>query len=144
MWIKTGDTLTNIGTGRIYGNHVALQAGKKIVNTDELQSDGTIKSAVVAAKERLDVAAPLVENNKTVFTKDFAFNGFRRNICLRRKNCFGRSLDENNQAQGLGDLLLNRGALIDGKGVVFGMKLTKNENARLITRLEEVDRQKVK
>ena len=52
-----------------------LQAGKKIVNTDELQSDGTIKSAVVAAKERLDVAAPLVENNKTVFTKDFAFNG---------------------------------------------------------------------
>ena len=28
--IKTGDTLTNIGTGRIYGNHVALQAGKKL------------------------------------------------------------------------------------------------------------------
>ena len=27
--IKTGDTLTNIGTGRIYGGHVALQAGQK-------------------------------------------------------------------------------------------------------------------
>ncbi|QOR13968.1 hemagglutinin repeat-containing protein [Haemophilus parainfluenzae] len=141
--IKTGDTLTNIGTGRIYGNHVALQAGKKIVNTDELQSDGTIKSAVVAAKERLDVAAPLVENNKTVFTKDFAFNGLGGTFASEGKIVFGRSLDENNQAQGLGDLLLNRGALIDGKGVVFGMKLTKNENARLITRLEEVDRQKV-
>ena len=141
--IKTGDTLTNIGTGRIYGNHVALQAGQKIVNTDELQSDGTIKSAVVAAKERLDVAAPLVENNKTVFTKDFAFNGLGGTFASEGKIVFGRSLDENNQAQGLGDLLLNRGALIDGKGVVFGMKLTKNENARLITRLEEVDRQKV-
>ena len=141
--IKTGDILTNIGTGRIYGNHVALQAGKKIVNTDELQSDGTIKSAVVAAKERLDVAAPLVENNKTVFTKDFAFNGLGGTFASEGKIVFGRSLDENNQAQGLGDLLLNRGALIDGKGVVFGMKLTKNENARLITRLEEVDRQKV-
>ena len=141
--IKTGDTLTNIGTGRIYGGHVALQAGQKIVNTDELQSDGTIKSAVVAAKSRLDVAAPLVENNKTVFTKDFAFNGLGGTFASEGKIVFGRSLDENNQAQGLGDLLLNRGALIDGKGVVFGMKLTKNENARLITRLEEVDRQKV-
>ena len=141
--IKTGDTLTNIGTGRIYGGHVALQAGQKIVNTDELQSDGTIKSAVVAAKARLDVAAPLVENNKTVFTKDFAFNGLGGTFASEGKIVFGRSLDENNQAQGLGDLLLNRGALIDSKGVVFGMKLTKNENARLITRLEEVDRQKV-
>ena len=141
--IKTGDTLTNIGTGRIYGGHVALQAGQKIVNTDELQSDGTIKSAVVAAKARLDVAAPLVENNKTVFTKDFAFNGLGGTFASEGKIVFGRSLDENNQSQGLGDLLLNRGALIDSKGVVFGMKLTKNENARLITRLEEVDRQKV-
>ncbi len=141
--IKTGDTLTNIGTGRIYGNHVALQAGKKIVNTDELQSDGTIKSAVVAAKERLDVAAPLVENSKTVFTQKWAFNGIGGTLSSEGKVVFGRTLDENNQSKGLGDKLLNSGSLIEGRGVILGMRETLNKNARIDTRLEEVKREKV-
>ena len=141
--IKTGDTLTNIGTGRIYGGHVALQAGQKIVNTDELQSDGTIKSAVVAAKERLDVAAPFVENSKTVFTQNWAFNGIGGTLSSEGKVVFGRSLDENNQSKDLGDKLLNSGSLIEGRGVVLGMHQTLNKNARIDTRLEEVKREKV-
>jgi len=141
--IKTGDTLTNIGTGRIYGNHVALQAGQKIVNTDELQSDGTIKSAVVAAKERLDVAAPFVENSKTVFTQNWAFNGIGGTLSSEGKVVFGRTLDENNQSKDLGDKLLNSGSLIEGRGVVLGMHQTLNKNARIDTRLEEVKREKV-
>ena len=142
--IKTGDTLTNIGTGRIYGGHVALQAGQKIVNTDELQSDGTIKSAVVAAKARLDVAAPLVENSKTVFTQKWAFNGIGGTLSSEGKVVFGRTLDENNQSKGLGDKLLNSGSLIEGRGVILGMRETLNKNARIDTRLEEVKREKVK
>jgi len=141
--IKTGDTLTNIGTGRIYGGHVALQAGQKIVNTDELQSDGTIKSAVVAAKARLDVAAPLVENSKTVFTQKWAFNGIGGTLSSEGKVVFGRTLDENNQSKGLGDKLLNSGSLIEGRGVILGMRETLNKNARIDTRLEEVKREKV-
>ena len=141
--IKTGDTLTNVGTGRIYGDHVALQAGQKIVNTDELQSDGTIKSAVVAAKERLDVAAPLVENSKTVFTQKWAFNGIGGTLSSEGKVVFGRSLDENNQSKGLGDKLLNSGSLIEGRGVILGMRETLNKNARIDTRLEEVKRETV-
>ena len=142
--IKTGDTLTNIGTGRIYGGHVALQAGQKIVNTDELQSDGTIKSAVVAAKERLDVAAPFVENSKTVFTQNWAFNGIGGSLSSEGKVVFGRTLDENNQSKDLGDKLLNSGSLIEGRGVVLGMHQTLNKNARIDTRLEEVKREEVK
>ena len=142
--IKTGDTLTNIGTGRIYGGHVALQAGQKIVNTDELQSDGTIKSAVVAAKERLDVAAPFVENSKTVFTQNWAFNGIGGTLSSEGKVVFGRTLDENNQSKDLGDKLLNSGSLIEGRGVVLGMHQTLNKNARIDTRLEEVKREEVK
>ena len=141
--IKTGDALTNIGTGRIYGGHVALQAGQKIVNTDELQSDGTIKSAVVAAKERLDVAAPFVENSKTVFTQNWAFNGIGGTLSSEGKVVFGRTLDENNQSKDLGDKLLNSGSLIEGRGVVLGMHQTLNKNARIDTRLEEVKREKV-
>ena len=142
--IKTGDTLTNVGTGRIYGGHVALQAGQKIVNTDELQSDGTIKSAVVAAKERLDVAAPFVENSKTVFTQNWAFNGIGGTLSSEGKVVFGRTLDENNQSKDLGDKLLNSGSLIEGRGVVLGMHQTLNKNARIYTRLEEVKREEVK
>ena len=142
--IKTGDTLNNIGTGRIYGGHVALQAGQKIVNTDELQSDGTIKSAVVAAKERLDVAAPFVENSKTVFTQNWAFNGIGGTLSSEGKVVFGRTLDENNQSKDLGDKLLNSGSLIEGRGVVLGMHQTLNKNARIDTRLEEVKREEVK
>ena len=142
--IKTGDTLTNVGTGRIYGGHVALQAGQKIVNTDELQSDGTIKSAVVAAKERLDVAAPFVENSKTVFTQNWAFNGIGGSLSSEGKVVFGRTLDENNQSKDLGDKLLNSGSLIEGRGVVLGMHQTLNKNARIDTRLEEVKREEVK
>ena len=142
--IKTGDTLTNIGTGRIYGGHVALQAGQKIVNTDELQSDGTIKSAVVAAKERLDVAAPFVENSKTVFTQNWAFNGIGGTLSSEGKVVFGRTLDENNQSKDLGDKLLNSGSLIEGRGIVLGMHQTLNKNARIDTRLEEVKREEVK
>ena len=141
--IKTGDTLTNIGTGRIYGSHVALQAGQKIVNTDELQSDGTIKSAVVAAKERLDVAAPFVENSKTIFTQNWAFNGIGGTLSSEGKVVFGRVLDENNQSKDLGDKLLNSGSLIEGRGVVLGMHQTLNKNARINTRLEEVKRETV-
>uniref|UniRef100_UPI0035BE4C40 hemagglutinin repeat-containing protein n=1 Tax=Haemophilus influenzae TaxID=727 RepID=UPI0035BE4C40 len=141
--IKTSDTLTNIGTGRIYGGYVALQAGQKIVNTDELQSDGTIKSAVVAAKERLDVAAPFVENNKTVFTQNWAFNGIGGTLSSEGKVVFGRTLDENNQSKDLGDKLLNSGSLIEGGGVVLAMHQTLNKNARIDTRLEEVKRENV-
>ena len=130
--IKTGDTLTNIGTGRIYGGHVALQAGQKIVNTDELQSDGTIKSAVVAAKARLDVAAPLVENSKTVFTQKWAFNGIGGTLSSEGKVVFGRTLDENNQSKGLGDKLLNSGSLIEGRGVILGMRETLKKMRVLI------------
>ncbi|WP_158076059.1 hypothetical protein, partial [Rodentibacter trehalosifermentans] len=140
--IKVGDTLTNIGLGRIYGGHIALQASNKILNTDELQADGTIKSAVVAAKHRLDIAAPLVENSKTVFTQKWAFNGLGGMLASEGQIVFGRTLDEHNQAQGLGDKLLNEGALIEGRGIELGVRETLNKNARIDTRLEETHRQR--
>ncbi|POY43707.1 hypothetical protein C3007_09155, partial [Avibacterium gallinarum] len=140
--IKVGQTLSNIGTGRIYGGHTALQTNK-IINSDELQADGSIKSAVIAATQRLDIAAPVIENTKNVFTQDWAFNGIGGTLASEGKIAFGRTLDANNQAQGLSDVLINRGGLIEGKGIHFGIKQLKNENARLRTNLEEVSNQAV-
>ncbi|MFU2078411.1 hemagglutinin repeat-containing protein, partial [Avibacterium endocarditidis] len=140
--IKVGQTLNNIGTGRIYGGHTALQANK-IINSDELQDDGTIKSAVIAATQRLDIAAPQIENSKTIFTQDWAFNGIGGTFASEGQIVFGKTLDDNHQAQGLSETLINRGGLIEGKGIAFGVKQLNNENARLRTNLEEVSNQRV-
>ncbi|MFZ7237127.1 hemagglutinin repeat-containing protein, partial [Avibacterium gallinarum] len=140
--IKVGQTLNNIGTGRIYGGHTALQANK-IINSDELQDDGTIKSAVIAATQRLDIAAPQIENSKTIFTQDWAFNGIGGTLASEGQIVFGKTLDDNHQAQGLSETLINRGGLIEGKGIAFGVKQLNNENARLRTNLEEVSNQRV-
>ncbi|RZN60695.1 filamentous hemagglutinin N-terminal domain-containing protein [Avibacterium paragallinarum] len=139
--IKAG-TITNVGTGRIYGGHTALQANK-IINSDELQDDGTINSAVIAATQRLDIAAPQIENSKTIFTQDWAFNGIGGTLASEGKIVFGKTLDANHQAQGLSDILINRGGLIEGNGIQFGVKQLNNENARLRTNLEEVSNQAV-
>ena len=49
-------TINNLGTGRIYGDHVALQ-GDSLNNLEEGD-----KSAVIAARERLDVGVDKVLN----------------------------------------------------------------------------------
>ncbi|URL02662.1 hemagglutinin repeat-containing protein [Avibacterium sp. 20-126] len=140
--IKAGQTLSNIGTGRIYGGHTALQANK-IIKSDELQADGSIKSAVIAATQRLDIAAPVIENTKNTFTQDWAFNGIGGTLTSEGQIIFGKNLDANHYAQGLSETLINRGGLIEGNGIQFGVKQLKNENARLRTNLEEVSNQAV-
>ncbi|WP_235914905.1 hemagglutinin repeat-containing protein [Pelistega ratti] len=141
--LKTGNNLSNIGKGRIYGGKVALQAGHKIINTDELQADGVIKSAVIAAKNRLDIASAEIENSKTVFTQDYTFNGVGGTITSQGQLVFGRTLDTQHQAQGQSDRLTNLGGLIEGRGVILNSKKVENQNARLRTALEEVDNQEV-
>ncbi len=42
----------NIGTGRVYGDHVAIEADK-LLNAEETQANGDKKSAVIAAREHL-------------------------------------------------------------------------------------------
>lgn len=60
--IKVGQTLQNIGTGRIYGDHIALQADT-VINEDE-RVNHEIKSAVIAA-QRLDIGANHIFNQTT-------------------------------------------------------------------------------
>ena len=80
---------------------------------------------------------------KSVFTQKWAFNGIGGTLSSEGKVVFGRTLDENNQSKDLGDKLLNSGSLIEGRGVILGMRETLNKNARIDTRLEEVKREKV-
>ncbi|MFI3309376.1 two-partner secretion domain-containing protein, partial [Ewingella allii] len=49
-------TLNNIGSGRIYGDHIALQAG----TLNNLAENGT--AATIAARDRLDIGAQTINN----------------------------------------------------------------------------------
>ena len=56
--IQTQALLENIGAGRIYGNHIAIEAGQ-LTNREEGNKAGT-----VAARARLDIGAGRIENRE--------------------------------------------------------------------------------
>jgi|GEM_PF-1660372 len=97
--ISAGQTLTNTGTGKIYGNHIALGA-QKLLNREETAEGGT-KAGVIAARERLDIGARETGNrNDALISSEGRLN-------------IGGSLDGNNEASGRSSLLTNTGAKIE-------------------------------
>ena len=102
-------TINNLGTGRIYGDHVALQ-GENLNNLEEGD-----KSAVIAARERLDVGVDKVLNrNESTFLS-------------MGKIYVGKALDENNQATGKSAYVHNY------NGVIEALNLYDNAKSKAIT-----------
>ncbi|MFZ7236240.1 hemagglutinin repeat-containing protein [Avibacterium gallinarum] len=95
--IKTG-LLNNLGTGKIYGNHLAIQA-EQLNNVSE--SD---KSATIAAREKLDLGI------HTLVNKDHSLILSLGNLSI------GGELDEHNQATGKATLIDNGSATIEALG----------------------------
>ncbi|RYG14238.1 MAG: filamentous hemagglutinin N-terminal domain-containing protein, partial [Burkholderiales bacterium] len=95
-------TLDNIGTGRIYGNHVSLYAAA--VNNDAETVAGVTSAATIAARDRLDIGASVVNNREhaLIFSAGDAF--------------VGRSLDANRQATGQALAVNNASATIEALG----------------------------
>ena len=60
-WLKAG-TLNNIGTGAIYGDIIIIDTDT-LLNTDEMV-DGITKSAVIAARELLNIGAQNITNSE--------------------------------------------------------------------------------
>ncbi|MDY6215554.1 MAG: S-layer family protein, partial [Actinobacillus porcinus] len=95
--IKTR-TLDNLGTGRIYGDHLAIQAESlNNLNQDE-------KSATIAARNRLDLGVG------TLVNRDHSLIFSLGDIAI------GGQLDENNQAQGYAKFIDNGSATIEALG----------------------------
>ena len=100
--ISVVKTLSNTGTGRIYGNHVALSADK-LLNREETAQGGT-KAGVIAARERLDIGVRKADNrNGALISSEGRLN-------------IGGSLDGNNEASGRAILLTNTGGKIETGG----------------------------
>ena len=95
-------TLNNIGTGRIYGDHVAIAA--TTLTNDEETVNGITKAAVIAARDRLDIGAQTItnQNDALIFSAgDMAIGG---------------GLDESHHVFNMADSLLNESATIETLG----------------------------
>ncbi|WP_228768292.1 hemagglutinin repeat-containing protein [Limnohabitans sp. DM1] len=93
------DTLSNLGTGRIYGDRLAMGANT-LNNTDET-IDGVTKAATIAARERLDIGIRDLKNTNNALIYSMA----SINI--------GGTLDANWQATGRANDVLNDSATLE-------------------------------
>ncbi|TVT79918.1 filamentous hemagglutinin N-terminal domain-containing protein [Pseudomonas sp. H3(2019)] len=117
-------TLSNLGTGRIYGDQLSLAAGT-LTNTVE---NG--KAAVIAARVRLDIGAQYLNNSEhgLIFSVgDMAIGG---------------ALDSAYQATGQARELNNASATIEALGgLTLNAASVRNTNEHFSTREVEVSRQ---
>ena len=121
-------TINNLGTGRIYGDHVALQ-GDSLNNLEEGD-----KSAVIAARERLDVGVDKVLNRN------------ESTLLSMGKIYVGKALDENNQATGKSAYVHNYNGVIEAlnlydnaKSKAISFNTGKVENKHFFLETENVD-----
>ncbi|WP_380181722.1 hemagglutinin repeat-containing protein, partial [Kalamiella sp. sgz302252] len=114
----TANVLNNIGTGRIYGDRIAIAA--TVLNN--LSDKG--KAAVIAARERLDVGADTINN------RDHAL------IYSDGDMHFGRQLDASYHAIGQARQLNNDGATIEaGRDATIAVSEVNNTNRNLTTKI---------
>jgi filamentous hemagglutinin len=122
-FIKTA-MLTNLGTGRIYGDHVKVDAAT-LMNREENDS-----AAVIAARNRLDIGSQTLTNREHALL----FSGGNMFI--------GGSLDENGYAQGKADTINNNSATIEATdGLTLTARQLFNTNEHLTTHEVEVGRE---
>jgi filamentous hemagglutinin len=110
------NTIDNLGTGRIYGDHIAIGAND-LTNENENGTAGTI-----AARNRLDIGVQTLEN------KEHAL------IYSAGDMSIGGALDANDQATGQAVHLTNSSATIDADGQIqLSAQTIDNLNAHLVT-----------
>ena len=136
--IKSSE-VQNIGTGRIYGDNVALGAAL-IENFDEKDDEGNLASGVIAARERLDLGAKRIVNQSRFYsgntddaTAILSFGEFN----------IGSALNENDEAIGKAALLQNRSALMQGKGGKWAVAQIQQTNDFFETELKTVSEKPV-
>ena len=121
--------LTNIGTGRIYGDHIAVAAATLTNDTETLGTER--KDAVIAARQRLDIGVHTLVNRENALI----FSGGSGEDALN----IGGALDANGYATGQASLVHNASATIESLGgLSIAADLLKNTNEHFTTELELV------
>ncbi|SCZ74298.1 Large exoprotein involved in heme utilization or adhesion, partial [Photorhabdus luminescens] len=119
----TANTLNNTGTGRIYGDQLALQTG----TLNNSAQDG--KAAVIAARDRLDIGAGILNNQH--HAQIYSVGDMR----------IGGRLDNSLTATGQARELNNHAATIEaGNNLKIQAEQIHNTNAGLVTQVVETEK----
>ena len=114
-FVTTG-TLDNLGTGRIFGDHLAIAA----TTLNNASENGV--GAVIAARDRLDIGV------QTLANQDHALIFSAGDLAI------GGALDANRLATGQVTLVVNNGATVEALGTLTINALElRNLNAHLVT-----------
>ena len=109
-------TLTNIGSGRIYGDHIAIKSD----TLNNLAESGT--AATIAAREQLDIGAQTLNNldHGLIYSADSL--------------AIGGALDENLNATGQAGILNNHSSTVESAGDMWlNIAQINNVNDHLVT-----------
>ncbi|MFC0322199.1 hemagglutinin repeat-containing protein [Gallibacterium melopsittaci] len=117
------NTITNIGTGRIYGDHLALQASH-LSNLEENHS-----AATIGARTRLD------------FGVDRLLNRYGSTIISLGSIHFGKTLDAQQHATGQANIVQNHNAVIEALGqITFNVNSIENLHQFVKMEIQETSR----
>ena len=100
--IQAGNLVDNVGTGRIYGDHVAIGTGS-LLNREETTGNET-KAAIIAARQQLNIGARDIVNKEQGY------------LLSEGDLAIGGKLNEQYHATGMADSLINSSARIEAKG----------------------------
>ncbi|MGY0400328.1 MAG: hypothetical protein ACWIPH_10530, partial [Ostreibacterium sp.] len=133
-FLDISKTLTNQGSGRIYGNDIALSANKLLNREKDYGQKSGTKSAVIAARQRLDIGVRRVINQE------------QSEILSIGSLWLGGALDSHHQAVGQAKVLKNNSALLESEGEMsLSVKDGSNNNLHIKTvRVLVSDKRKLK
>ncbi|WP_391528553.1 hemagglutinin repeat-containing protein [Photorhabdus akhurstii] len=121
--LTANKVLDNTGTGRIYGDQIALKSG----TLNNTAKDG--KAAVIAARDRLDIGTGTLNNSDHALI--YSVGDMR----------IGGQLDENLTATSQAGMLDNNAATIDAGGNLrIDAAIIKNTNKGLVTQIVETEK----
>ena len=129
-------TLTNIGTGRIYGDTVSIAAGT--VNNDAETVGGATKAATIAARGDLDIGANTINNRDNALI--FSSGGmYIRGALDSKRHAIGKGSVLNNESasiESLGEMSIAMGSI---NNVDTHLKVATNSSTALIPSIITMD-----
>ncbi len=123
--IDASQGIQNVGTGQIYGDHIALQTAH-LLNAEQ-QANGGVKAGTIAARQRLDIAGGKIENREQAL------------IASEGTLTVGGQLNVNHMAEGSATSLDNASARIQSVGDMYlGVDTLTNRNLHFSSSVKEI------
>ncbi|MDY6451450.1 hemagglutinin repeat-containing protein, partial [Acinetobacter faecalis] len=123
--IDASQSIQNIGTGQIYGDHIALQTAY-LLNAEQQTNEG-MKAGTIAARQRLDLAGGKIENREQAL------------IASEGTLVVGGQLNDQHQAEGSATALDNASARIQSVGDMYlGVDTLTNRNLHFSSSVKEI------